>query len=226
MSGKVEVAEKPFARRIRSAVNSFFIDNPFPMFVFDPTTLCFLEANNAAARHYGFSREEFAGMKITRLRVGSEQELVDQLRNLPTGSDAFYPATHRKRDGSLIDVEVAVGAIRWNGSDIGFSIVRDVTEQRKTQATLARVLRAAEIGIWELDLTTYATTWSDEVYRMFGYHPPATITFERFLSHIVPEDRPRFDAAFNDALMSGKPNDVEYRMRRIDGTERTLHRSA
>src|SRR5580693_7411808 len=223
MSGNIEAAEKPFAHRTRSTVNSFFIDNPFPMFVFDPKTRCFLEANHAAARHYGFSRKEFAGMKIMRLRVGSEQELIDQLRNLPTGADAFYPATHRKRDGSLIDVEVAIGAIRWNGRDVGFSIVRDVTEQRKTQATLARVLRAAEIGNWEVDLATYAATWSDEVYRMFGYDLPATITFERFLSHIVPEDRPRFDAAFNDALTSGKPNDVEYRIRRIDGTERTLH---
>lgn len=208
-------------------MNSFFVDNPLPMFVFDPKTLCFLEANDAAARHYGFSREEFAGMKIMRLRVGTEQELVDQLRNLPADADAFYPATHRKRDGSLIDVEVAIGAIRWNGSDAGFSIVRDVTEQRKTQATLARVLRAAEIGIWELDIATRAPSWSDEVYRMFGYDlPAATMTFERFLSHIVPEDRPRFDAAFEDALESGKSNDVEYRIRRIDGTERTLHRSA
>src|SRR6202035_316676 len=99
MSGNIEVAEKPFADRTRSTVNSFFLDNPFPMFVFDPKTLCFLEANHAAAHHYGFSREEFAGMKITRLRVGTEQELVDQLRNLPAG--AFYSATHRKRDGSL-----------------------------------------------------------------------------------------------------------------------------
>jgi diguanylate cyclase (GGDEF)-like protein/PAS domain S-box-containing protein len=225
MSGNIEVAEKPFADRTRSTVNSFFLDNPFPMFVFDPKTLCFLEANHAAAHHYGFSREEFAGMKITRLRVGTEQELVDQLRNLPAG--AFYSATHRKRDGSLTDVEVAVGAIRWNGSDVGFSIVRDVTEQRKTQATLARVLHAAEIGIWELDMATQTASWSDEVYRMFGYDLPSTpITFERFRSHIVPEDRPRFDAEFKNALESGKPHDLEYRIRRVDGTERTIHRSA
>ena len=175
------------------------------MFIFDRKTLRFLEANKAAAHHYGYSREEFAGMKIMHLRVGSEQELVDQLRNLPARSDAFYPATHRKRDGTLIDVEVAIGAIWWNGNDVGFSIVRDVTEQRKTQATLARVLRVAEIGIWELDLATYATSWSEEVYRMFGYDSPATtITFEKFLSHIVPEDRPLIDAALTDAVESGK----------------------
>ncbi len=210
----------------RGSVNSFFVNNPFPMFVFDRKTLCFLEANHAAAHHYGYSRDEFAGMKIMRLRVGTEDELIRQLENLPAGAEAFYPATHRKRDGSLIDVEVAIGMIGLNGSDVGFSIVRDVTAQRRMQASLARVLRAAEIGIWEMDIATNAVTWTDEVYRIFGYDSPAApISLERYLSHILPEDRPRFDAAFADALVSGIPYDLEYRIRRVDGAERTLHES-
>jgi diguanylate cyclase (GGDEF)-like protein/PAS domain S-box-containing protein len=204
-------------------VNSFFVENPFPMFVFDPQTLRFLEANKAAAAQYGFTRHEFVGMNITRIRVGTDEELLLQLRNLPPGIGEFYSTTHRRRDGSLINVEVAIGGIRWNGADAAFSIVRDVTEQLKTQASLAQVLKVAQIGMWEFDVDTKAVKWTDEVFRIFGYDSSAThITFDEFLNHIVEEDRERFEAAFEAALKTGNPYDIDHRIRRPDGTERTV----
>ena len=45
-----------------------FDGNPTPMWVFDHETLAFLEVNDAAVQHYGYSREEFLGMKLGDLR--------------------------------------------------------------------------------------------------------------------------------------------------------------
>src|SRR6266567_8092650 len=47
---------------------SLFIDNPQPMWVCDLKTLQFLEVNNAAVEHYGYSREEFLRMLLTDIR--------------------------------------------------------------------------------------------------------------------------------------------------------------
>jgi PAS domain S-box-containing protein len=41
-----------------------FGSNPQPMWVFDIETLRFLEVNDAAIRHYGYSRDEFLSMTI------------------------------------------------------------------------------------------------------------------------------------------------------------------
>jgi len=211
----------------RSHVNRFFDDNPLPMFIFDAETLQFLEANEAAVHHYGFTREEFVGMPIMRLRVGPEDALRKQLAQEPRGAEEFYQAIHRRRDGSLINVEVAIGATRWHGSDVGFSIVRDVTEKVKTRARLAQVLTFANIGIWELDLATREATWSNEVFEILGENDRSiSMTFDGFLERIIPSDRDRFEAAFKDALISGEPYEIEHRIRRPDGTERIVHEAA
>ena len=45
-----------------------FHGNPNPMWVFDLETLEFLEVNEAAIQHYGYSREEFLAMTIMDIR--------------------------------------------------------------------------------------------------------------------------------------------------------------
>src|SRR5450755_1106681 len=204
----------------------FFRSNPFPMFVFDPKNLNILDVNDAAVVHYGFSREEFVGMHMSRIRIGTEQELVRRFESLPKDRVQWFSSEHRKRDGIIINVKAAVGDIVWNGTNACFSIVHDVTDQLRIQADLTRVLSFAQIGIWEFNVATKSVTWTHEVYRILGRRSKNPIRFEQFLEHIVPEDRARFDAAFEDALVTGKPYEIEHRIRRLDGVERIVSASA
>ena len=45
-----------------------FDASPMPMWVYDAETLAFLAVNDAAVRHYGYSREEFLAMRIIDIR--------------------------------------------------------------------------------------------------------------------------------------------------------------
>src|SRR6202021_1485331 len=45
-----------------------FAHNPLPMWVYDLETLRFLEVNDAAIAHYGYSREEFLGLNLSDIR--------------------------------------------------------------------------------------------------------------------------------------------------------------
>src|SRR5215470_15126556 len=45
-----------------------FANNPHPMWVYDVATLAFLEVNATAMARYGYSRDEFLGMRITDIR--------------------------------------------------------------------------------------------------------------------------------------------------------------
>src|SRR5437016_3595477 len=60
-----------------------FESNPLSMWVFDVETLRFLAVNDAAVRHYGYTREEFLGMTIKDVRPAED---VDQLMSLLTTS--------------------------------------------------------------------------------------------------------------------------------------------
>jgi diguanylate cyclase (GGDEF)-like protein/PAS domain S-box-containing protein len=203
-----------------------FRSNPFPMFVFDPKSLNIIDVNDAAVAHYGFSREEFVGMHMGRVRIGTEKELVQRFESLSKDQMQWFSSEHRKRDGAIINVKAAVGDIVWNGAAACFSIIHDVTDQLRIQADLTRVLSFAQIGIWELNLATDEITLTDEVYRILGCSSKSPIRFEQFLTHIMPTDRARFDTAFQNAIVTGKPYEIEHRILRPDGEERIVCSSA
>ena len=61
-----EIRAKP--GRSSEDYSLLFDGNPLPMWAFDPETLAFLDVNEAAVRHYGYSREEFLSMTILDIR--------------------------------------------------------------------------------------------------------------------------------------------------------------
>src|SRR5260221_3207442 len=62
--------------RAEERYRSLFENNPFPVWVYDLATLRFLAVNDAALLKYGYSRDEFLGMKILDLRPLGEHERV------------------------------------------------------------------------------------------------------------------------------------------------------
>ena len=64
-----------------------FERHPLPMWVYDAQTLRFLAVNDAAVRHYGYSREEFLAMAITDIRPAEEvQQLLASIEQEGPGS--------------------------------------------------------------------------------------------------------------------------------------------
>jgi diguanylate cyclase (GGDEF)-like protein len=76
---------------------------------------------------------------------------------------------------------------------------------------LSKAQAIAHIGSWHLDMRTGAMTWSNETYRIFGVPAGDCISFEVFVSHVHPQDRPAFDAAWEGALREGS-FDFEHRI--------------
>ncbi|HEX7719024.1 MAG TPA: CHASE domain-containing protein, partial [Woeseiaceae bacterium] len=73
---RLDIAErKRVEAQLRDTETSFrylFEKNPNPMWVFDRETLAFLEVNDAAVAHYGYSHEEFRKLRITELRPSED----------------------------------------------------------------------------------------------------------------------------------------------------------
>jgi PAS domain-containing protein len=59
-------------RASEANTRQLFSDNPQPMWVFDEETLAFLEVNEAAIHHYGYTRAEFLSRRITDIRPATE----------------------------------------------------------------------------------------------------------------------------------------------------------
>ncbi|MGA2279024.1 MAG: PAS domain S-box protein [Verrucomicrobiota bacterium] len=108
-----------------------FHGNPNPMWVFDHETLAFLEVNEAAIQHYGFSREEFLTKTLVDIRL---TEKDGQPKTLPVGTaDRSIIWRHRRKDGSLIDVEVVWSPIVFGERFAALAMATDVTERLRTE---------------------------------------------------------------------------------------------
>jgi PAS domain S-box-containing protein/putative nucleotidyltransferase with HDIG domain len=107
---------------------------------------------------------------------------------------------------------------------------RDVTAQRqaeealrRSEHNLAEAQRIAHLGNWSLDLETGITSWSDEMYAIFGVDPQVAPTREMWLQAIHPSDRDHTRQALQ-SLAEGPDTCIAFETRviRRNGDVRTL----
>ena len=86
-----------------------------------------VDVNRAAVLHYGYSRDEFLAMTIDALEASGapEEKAAESARGV---------WKHRRKDGSLIDVEVTSFAVIFRGCPALLTSALDVTSRRMTEA--------------------------------------------------------------------------------------------
>jgi len=120
-----------------SRYRELFESNPLPMWVYDLETLAFLEVNAAAISHYGYSREEFLGMTVKDIRPPEDvPALLGSIGSTPSGLERGGTWRHRKRDGTIIYVEITTHAINSTGTPSEIVLANDVTERKQNEAQL------------------------------------------------------------------------------------------
>ncbi|MER3553376.1 MAG: hypothetical protein C4331_03240 [Meiothermus sp.] len=106
----------------------------------------------------------------------------------------------------------------------------NVTERKLTELALREsgrrlrfTLEAARLGDWELELSTRKATRSLLHDQIFGYPEGAgEWSLERFLEHVLPEDRARVEQSFEEAVAQQQDWSFECRIRRADGVVRWI----
>ncbi len=108
------------------------------MWVYDLETLHFLDVNEAAIQKYGYSRDEFLGMRITDIRPAEDHEkLMASVSGRGTRPvDSSGPWRHRLRDGRVIDVAVTSHVQDFGGRPAVLLCVRDITVERELEERL------------------------------------------------------------------------------------------
>jgi two-component system, cell cycle sensor histidine kinase and response regulator CckA len=132
-----------------------FDRNPLPMWVFDRKSLRFLAVNEAAVRHYGYGRNEFFNMTI--LDIWPLDDIAPLLRSMKHPSPGFQQRErwrHRKKDGTIIDVEITGHDLNFRGADAELVLAHDTTEElrgeeqlRQSEERFSKAFRSSPVGI-------------------------------------------------------------------------------
>ncbi len=155
---------------------SLFDGSMVPMLLIDPESGNLEDANAAASRYYGLSREHLKKMRIADINLLAEEEIEREMRTAANeGRDHFY-FPHRLANGEIRDVEVHSGPIRIRGKTLLFSIVHDVTERLQDEARLKRekenfelLMQTSGDGIHVFDIQGNILAVNDKFCEMLGY---------------------------------------------------------
>jgi PAS domain S-box-containing protein len=128
-----------------------FESNPLPLWVFDLVTLKFLAVNDAAINYYGYSREEFLTMSIIDIRPPEEVPvLLQSLSRHDIGIKMAGLRKHRKKDGTIIDVEITTDELIFDERPAKLVLANDVTIQKQAEEQIKASLREKEVLLKEI----------------------------------------------------------------------------
>lgn len=208
-----------------------FNNNPQPNWIYDHDTLSFLEVNETAIQHYGYSREEFLSMTLKDIRPVEDIPLlledIDIIRNSYNNAGEWR---HVKKNGELIFVEIISHTVIFNGRNARHVLVHDVTGRKLAENALKQANNELERlhnnlndAIFSIDSVQNKMLYASKAHQsVFGYLSTEFIKNPHLWHEIiVAEDKQIFDDRLS-SLANGKNLNIEYRIADPNGQIRWI----
>jgi hypothetical protein len=134
-------------RASEAQYRALFEQSPLPKFLYDHETLRILAVNEAAILNYGYSRFEFLHMRLQDIRPPEDvPEFLETFGAKGSGTTRPGLRRHRKKDGSVIDVDITIHRFMLGSRPCGISVALDVTERNRMEAQLRQAQKMEAVG--------------------------------------------------------------------------------
>lgn len=200
-----------------------------------------VRVNSRCHAFFGLRPEELVNLPLTTVLPGGLDGVVLE-RN---GSTVSKPSPEGlrgrplacRRNGATFSVDVLGHEVQTDHGPHVVLAFRDLTarlaleeELHRARTRLENIQGIAHVGTWEWNVQTDRVSWSDEMYRIYGYRPQSIpLSFQKATERIAPEDVKRIAANVEKSFAKGKDHSmdpIDYRIKLPDGTERWLRGSA
>jgi PAS domain S-box-containing protein len=195
------------------------------IYLLDAGTKRLLEVNSSFQKMLGYAAGELRGTEVYDF-VAHPRENVDSTiqRTLEEKRRVVGGRKYRRKDGSLVEVEVGVSVISFGGREVICTVVRDLTERKKNEEALRQseqlyraVMEQATENIYLVDAETRHIVESNPAFReVLGYSEAELRRMT--LYDIVAADREAVDANVRRVLELKNPFVGERQYRRKDGS--------
>ena len=136
-------AEPPDLRESEARFRAF-VDHATDAFFLHDDELLVIDVNRQACTSLGYPRDELIGMHPRDFDVGLDEATLGRLADrVGAGETVTFESLHRRKDGTVFPVEIRAGQFQQADRRFRLSLVRDITERRRTEEEL----RAAQSAI-------------------------------------------------------------------------------
>ena len=119
-----------------------FEKNPVPMWMISKDSNSIVVVNESAILQYGYSQQEFLQLDLKDIFVAEDVDLLlEEINDSVNGNGRHRLWQHKKKNGTIIQVEVASEDIVYAGQPVRLMLSIDVTEKVKASRLLKRTLK-------------------------------------------------------------------------------------
>ncbi|MDD2235814.1 MAG: PocR ligand-binding domain-containing protein [Kiritimatiellae bacterium] len=171
-----------------------------------------IDANPASGKHLNIKSEEAIGKLATELFGTEEVPFLDIYEKVTkTGIHfEFEKYFHPMKKHFHISV-YSLGNGKFG------TVFADITERkrfekelRERDEDLKETQRIAHVGSWHLDILTNEVTWSEELYKMYGFDPSLPPpSYSEHHTFFTPESWDRLSKALPKTIETGIPYELE-----------------
>ena len=199
------------------------------IYLLDANSRRLVETNPSFQRMLGYTEEEIRDLCVYDF-VAHSRENVDSTieRTLESRRRIVGERKYRRKDGTLLDVEVGVSVISLDGRDVICTIVRDVTERKRAEQALGRSegrlrqiietepecvkVLGANGSLLEMNPAGLAMIEADSLEQVRG---------RSVYRYIAPGHREAF-VALTEKVLRGGSGTLEFELIGLKGTRRWL----
>ena len=192
----------------------------------------FLYANRKVYELHGYQKDEFMALNLRDLNdPESKASIEERLILLKDKGQLSFEVTHIRKDGTTFPMDVFVKIVEWHGAPACLSINTDITEHKRIEEELQKSRDQYQSLVFNIPGVTYRCTldknWtmlyiSAAIDLISGYPAGDFINnaVRTYESVIHREDSAYVERSVNEAITSGKPWEIEYRICHKDGSIR------
>jgi PAS domain S-box-containing protein len=190
------------------------------IFLVEVETRCIAESNHTFQETLGYTDAELRSMTLYDIVAADPKSIDINIRHIVEQTDPFVgERRYRRKDGSLVDVEVSASIILRQGKETLCVVAHDVTERKRAEqesSRLAAIVDSSDDAIIGKTLDGIVTTWNRGAQQIYGYSVEEIVG--KPISVLAPPDRYNEILGILEKVRCGAPvNHYETVRRKKDG---------
>jgi two-component system NtrC family sensor kinase len=184
------------------------------------------EANKEFAEMLGYTPEETAKLNVWDWEaVMPHERVLEMIRTVDEAGDHFE-TQHRRKDGSVYDVEISTNGAVIAGQKLIFCVCRNITERkqaeealRESQEQLKRMFDSVTDGIVLTALDGTIIKANQRAVQMHGFTSPAEMIGKSASEIVPPRNHEKMSQDMRQTIKRGIIRVRECALLKSDGTE-------